>query len=90
MPRPYQPSLLRLLHGPTALLVPLAWITGLLAYSAHDGRFGRLPLSGDIENRPTSLSPDRVVPAQGVLKLWRLNCSRGLRVVVVAGPPSGP
>ena len=45
MPRPYQPSLLRLLHGATALLVPLAWITGLLVYSAHDGRFGRLPFT---------------------------------------------
>ena len=43
MPRPYQPSLLRLLHGVTALLVPLAWLTGLLVDSAYDGRFGRLP-----------------------------------------------
>jgi hypothetical protein len=43
MPRPYQPSLLRLLHGATALLVPLAWLSGLLAYSSFDGRFGRLP-----------------------------------------------
>jgi hypothetical protein len=45
MPRPYQPSLLRLLHGATALLVPLAWFTGLLVYSSHDGRFGRLPFA---------------------------------------------
>ena len=45
MPRPYQPSLLRLLHGATALLVPLAWISGLAVYLTHDGRFGRLPLS---------------------------------------------
>jgi hypothetical protein len=45
MPRPYQPSLLRLLHGATALVVPLAWITGLLVYSAYDGRFGRLPFT---------------------------------------------
>ena len=45
MPRPYQPSLLRLLHGATALLVPLAWITGLLVYLAYDGRFGRLPFT---------------------------------------------
>jgi hypothetical protein len=44
MARPYQPSLLRLLHGAIALLVPLAWLTGLLVYSAYDGRFGRLPL----------------------------------------------
>lgn len=43
MPRPYQPSLLRLLHGASALLVPLAWLTGLLVYSTFDGRFGRLP-----------------------------------------------
>ncbi|MFM7239954.1 MAG: cytochrome b/b6 domain-containing protein [Cyanobium sp.] len=40
---PYQPSLLRLLHGATALLVPLAWLSGLLVYTIHDGRFGRLP-----------------------------------------------
>jgi uncharacterized membrane protein YhaH (DUF805 family) len=45
MPRPYQPSLLRLLHGATALLVPLAWITGLLVYSTYDRRFGRLPFT---------------------------------------------
>jgi len=45
MARPYQPSLLRLLHGATALLVPLAWLTGLLVYSAYDGRFGRLPFT---------------------------------------------
>jgi len=45
MPRPYQPSLLRLLHGATVLLVPLAWLTGLLVYSTYDGRFGRLPFS---------------------------------------------
>ena len=45
MRRPYQPSLLRLLHGATALLVPLAWLTGLLVYSADDGRFGRLPIA---------------------------------------------
>ncbi len=45
MPRPYQPSLLRLLHGLTALLVPLAWLTGLLVYSSYDARFGRLPFT---------------------------------------------
>ncbi|MEB3169733.1 MAG: cytochrome b/b6 domain-containing protein [Cyanobium sp.] len=43
MPRPYQPSLLRLLHGATALLVAPAWLSGLLVYSSADGRFGRLP-----------------------------------------------
>ncbi|MFY8148463.1 MAG: cytochrome B [Prochlorococcaceae cyanobacterium] len=45
MARPYQPSLLRLLHGATALLVVLAWGTGLLVYSRYDGRWGRLPLA---------------------------------------------
>jgi len=45
MRRPYQPSLLRLLHGATVLLVPLAWMTGLLVYSSYDGRFGRLPFT---------------------------------------------
>lgn len=43
MPRPYQPSLLRILHGAMALLVPAAWISGLIVYSQHDGRWGRLP-----------------------------------------------
>lgn len=49
MPRPYQPSLLRLLHGATALLVVGAWTTGFLLYNRFDGRWGRLPwaLSGD-------------------------------------------
>lgn len=45
MPRPYQPSLLRLLHGATALLVVGAWITGFLVYNRFDGRWGRLPLA---------------------------------------------
>ena len=45
MPRPYQPSLLRLLHGATVLLVPLAWLSGFLVYANYDGRFGRLPIS---------------------------------------------
>ena len=45
MPRPYQPSLLRLLHGATALLVGGAWITGFLVYNHFDGRWGRLPLA---------------------------------------------
>lgn len=42
MPRPYQPSLLRLLHGSMVLMVPLAWLSGFLVYSSYDGRFGRL------------------------------------------------
>lgn len=40
--RPYQPSLFRLLHGTMILLVPLAWLSGFLVYSNHDGRWGRL------------------------------------------------
>jgi hypothetical protein len=47
-PIPYQPSLLRLLHGCIALLVPLAWLSGLVVFSNHDGRWFRLPtLPGD-------------------------------------------
>lgn len=45
MPRPYQPSLLRVLHGGTAVLVVGAWCTGLMVYSRFDGRWGRLPLA---------------------------------------------
>lgn len=49
MSRPYQPSLLRLLHGATALLVLGAWATGWMVYSHFDGRWGHLPvaLSGE-------------------------------------------
>ncbi len=43
MARPYQPSLLRLLHGATAVGVAAAWCRGLVVYSQHDGRWGRLP-----------------------------------------------
>ncbi|MEB3301388.1 MAG: cytochrome B [Cyanobacteriota bacterium] len=45
MPRPYQPSLLRLLHGATALLALGAWCSGLMVYSRFDGRWGRLPFA---------------------------------------------
>ena len=47
MPRTiaYQPSLLRLLHGITALLVPLAWLSGLVVLANHDGRWLRLPVA---------------------------------------------
>lgn len=44
MAAPYQPSLLRLLHGLTALLVLLCWLTGLAVYSQFDGRWGALSL----------------------------------------------
>lgn len=41
---PYQPSLLRVLHGLMAALVALAWVSGLAVYSEFDGRLGRLSL----------------------------------------------
>jgi hypothetical protein len=45
---PYQPSLLRLLHGITALLVPLAWLSGVTVFAKHDGRALHWPtLAGD-------------------------------------------
>lgn len=49
MARPYQPSLLRTLHGATALLVLLAWLSGLIVYSRHDGRWGGLPWTPDAD-----------------------------------------
>jgi hypothetical protein len=42
---PYQPSLLRLLHGVTAVLVLGGWLSGLIIYSRYDGRWGRLPFT---------------------------------------------
>jgi hypothetical protein len=44
MARPYQPSLLRLFHGATAVLVGLAWLSGLLLFNEYDHRWGQLPL----------------------------------------------
>jgi len=49
MAAPYQPSLLRVLHGATALLVATGWITGLLLLGSFDGRWGRLPFTLDGE-----------------------------------------
>lgn len=43
MAAPYQPSLLRLLHGFTAVLALLAWLSGLLLFMGFDGRLLRLP-----------------------------------------------
>lgn len=43
MARPYQPSLLRLLHIPTALLVTGLWLTGFVILGIYDGRWFRLP-----------------------------------------------
>ncbi|MGV0029340.1 cytochrome b/b6 domain-containing protein [Phormidesmis priestleyi] len=41
---PYQPSLLRLLHGINALIVLFALITGFWVYNTFDGRLGKVPL----------------------------------------------
>lgn len=43
-PSPYQPILLRLLHGSLALLTLAAWITGFWVYNIFDRRWGALPL----------------------------------------------
>lgn len=47
--QPYQPSLLRLLHAAVALLVPLAWLSGLVVLLNHDKRLLTIPwqLPGD-------------------------------------------
>lgn len=42
--QPYQPSLLRVLHGITALLVLLSLISGYWVYNQFDGRWGKLAL----------------------------------------------
>jgi hypothetical protein len=41
---PYQPVLLRILHGTTALLVIAALISGFWIYNTYDKRWGSLPL----------------------------------------------
>lgn len=48
---PYQPFLLRLLHGLTALFLLLSMVTAIWTYSLYDGRWGQLPLPSydDIE-----------------------------------------
>lgn len=44
MARPYQPTLLRLLHGSTGLVALLAWISGLAVFLRFDHRWGSLPV----------------------------------------------
>lgn len=41
---PYQPLLLRILHGISAILVITAIITGFLVYNTFDQRFGTIPI----------------------------------------------
>ncbi|MEB3310579.1 MAG: cytochrome b/b6 domain-containing protein [Snowella sp.] len=49
--RPYQPALLRILHGAAMVLVILALITGFWVYNTYDKRWGSLalPTLGDIQ-----------------------------------------
>jgi hypothetical protein len=41
---PYQPLLLKILHGVSGILAIAAIITGFLVYNSFDGRFGRIPI----------------------------------------------
>ena len=45
MTQPYQPSLLRFLHGATGLLVGAAWFSGLVLLLTLDRRWGALPFA---------------------------------------------
>lgn len=45
--KPYQPFLLRVLHGLNAVLAIAALVTGYLVYDSWDGRWGRLGLTTD-------------------------------------------
>ena len=42
--KPYQPALLRLVHGVSALLALLTLVTGFWVYNTYDRRWGSLPL----------------------------------------------
>lgn len=42
--KPYQPLLLRLLHGLNAAIALLAILTAFLVYNTYDGRFGKVPV----------------------------------------------
>jgi cbb3-type cytochrome oxidase subunit 3 len=42
--QPYQPLLLRILHGMTGLCLILAILTAFWTYNVYDGRWGRVPL----------------------------------------------
>ncbi|HLO86945.1 MAG TPA: cytochrome b/b6 domain-containing protein [Nostocaceae cyanobacterium] len=42
---PYQPFLLRILHGGSGILAIGAIISGFLVYNTFDGRFGKIPLT---------------------------------------------
>jgi hypothetical protein len=42
--QPYQPLLLRILHGLSVICLILAILTAFWTYNTYDGRFGKLPL----------------------------------------------
>ncbi|MBD1810618.1 cytochrome b/b6 domain-containing protein [Microcoleus vaginatus DQ-U2] len=42
--RPYQPLLLRLLHGVNAAIALLAILSAFMVYNTYDGRFGKVPV----------------------------------------------
>lgn len=41
---PYQPLLLKIIHGLSGILAIAAIITGFLVYNTFDGRFGKIPI----------------------------------------------
>ncbi|MGB3692042.1 MAG: cytochrome b/b6 domain-containing protein [Spirulinaceae cyanobacterium] len=43
-PQPYQPLLLRILHGLTGLFAIAAILTAFWTYNTYDGRWGKIPL----------------------------------------------
>ncbi|MGD1856127.1 MAG: cytochrome b/b6 domain-containing protein [Leptolyngbyaceae cyanobacterium] len=43
-PKPYQPLLLRILHGATGLCLILAILSAFWTYNTYDGRWGTVPL----------------------------------------------
>jgi Kef-type K+ transport system membrane component KefB len=77
MASPYQPSLLRLVHGLTSLGVLGAWVSGVLIYSAYDGRWGKLPFQppGDWIEWHGQLGLLLLVPAIG-LALYSFSLGR--------------
>ncbi|MCD8485835.1 MAG: cytochrome b/b6 domain-containing protein [Desertifilum sp.] len=75
MPKsPYQPLVLRILHGFNALIAILAILTSFWVYNIYDGRFGRLPLpeiSGTIDLHGTlGLIFLLGFPAFGIYSVW--------------------
>ncbi len=77
MASPYQPSLLRLVHGGTGIGVLGAWVSGVLIYSAYDGRWGKLPFqpAGDLIEWHGYLGLVLLLPAIG-LALYSVSLGR--------------